>query len=186
MATSMMMRIGLLCAALLGGFGLVHAEVYKWLDADGKIQYGDAPPKDVKAQKVSGGVTVVPAFSFPSASAPAAKPSAASSSSSEETARDAEARRRQEAADAAAEARRKAIEQCEKNRGVNCEETVDTTGGTTGSSTVFVPTPGWTQPPIVPHRQETGQSEHSRKSDARTSSVSHSSSSQGPLKSSRK
>jgi len=30
-----------------------HAEVYRWVDAQGKVQYSDQPPPDVNAQKVT-------------------------------------------------------------------------------------------------------------------------------------
>lgn len=131
-----------------------QADVYKWLDADGKVQYGDNPPKGVKATKVSGGVTVMPAFTPPPAAAPAkpapsepgptaggisAKPEKSAASSSPPVS-DKEA------------ARLRMIEACERNRGVDCEESVDAQlYGQGGSSTVYVPVPGWSQPPIRPN-----------------------------------
>ena len=60
-----MKRAAVLLCALLDC--AAQAEIYKWVDADGKIQYGDQPPKDAKTSKVSGGVTVVPAVTLPRA-----------------------------------------------------------------------------------------------------------------------
>ncbi|HEY0747335.1 MAG TPA: DUF4124 domain-containing protein [Steroidobacteraceae bacterium] len=42
----------LLFAALLAWSGLASAVVYKWVDAQGKLQYGDRPPDGVHAEKV--------------------------------------------------------------------------------------------------------------------------------------
>ena len=48
------MKRVLLCAALLAWSGLASAVVYKWIDAQGKLQYGDRPPDGVHAQVVEG------------------------------------------------------------------------------------------------------------------------------------
>ena len=41
----------LLCAALIAWSGLVSAGVvYKWVDVDGKVHYGDQPPDDVTTE----------------------------------------------------------------------------------------------------------------------------------------
>jgi hypothetical protein len=42
----------LLFAALLAWSGLASAVVYKWVDAQGKLQYGDRPPDGVHAERV--------------------------------------------------------------------------------------------------------------------------------------
>ena len=42
----------LLCAALLAWSGMASAVVYKWVDAQGKLQYGDRPPDGVHAKVV--------------------------------------------------------------------------------------------------------------------------------------
>ena len=42
----------LLCACLLAWSGLASAVVYKWTDAQGKLQYGDRPPAGVHAEVV--------------------------------------------------------------------------------------------------------------------------------------
>jgi hypothetical protein len=44
----------LLCAALLAWPMLASAVVYKWVDAQGKVQYGDRPPDGVHAELVEG------------------------------------------------------------------------------------------------------------------------------------
>jgi hypothetical protein len=46
------MKRMLLCAALLAWSGLASAIVYKWVDAQGKVQYGDRPPDGVHAEVV--------------------------------------------------------------------------------------------------------------------------------------
>ena len=42
----------LLCAALLTWSGIASAVVYKWVDSQGKVQYGDTPPDGVHAEIV--------------------------------------------------------------------------------------------------------------------------------------
>jgi hypothetical protein len=42
----------LLCAALIAWSGMASAVVYKWVDAQGKLQYGDNPPDGVHADVV--------------------------------------------------------------------------------------------------------------------------------------
>jgi hypothetical protein len=46
------MKRVLLCAALLAWSTLASAVVYKWVDADGKVEYGDQPPDGVHAEVV--------------------------------------------------------------------------------------------------------------------------------------
>ena len=58
----------LLFAALIAWSGMAGAVVYKWLDAQGKVQYGDRPPNGVHAEVVLG------LGSRPSNSAPARTP----------------------------------------------------------------------------------------------------------------
>jgi hypothetical protein len=76
------MKRVLLCAALLAWSGLASAVVYKWVDAQGKVQYGDRPPDGVHAEVVEllGTHTARPASSAsdsrPTANTPATnKPS---------------------------------------------------------------------------------------------------------------
>jgi len=42
----------LLCAVLFAFSGMASAVVYKWTDAQGKVQYGDNPPNGVHAEVV--------------------------------------------------------------------------------------------------------------------------------------
>ena len=42
----------LLFAALIAWSGMASAVVYKWVDAQGKVQYGDRPPDGVNAEVV--------------------------------------------------------------------------------------------------------------------------------------
>jgi len=46
------MKRVLLCAALIVWSGMASAVVYKWMDAQGKLQYGDRPPDGVHAEIV--------------------------------------------------------------------------------------------------------------------------------------
>jgi hypothetical protein len=71
----------LLFAALLAWSGMASAVVYKWIDAQGKLQYGDRPPDGVHAEVVellathaSAGVARTAAA--PSQSAPPRAPAA--------------------------------------------------------------------------------------------------------------
>src|SRR4051812_26428393 len=40
-----------LLAALLLSLGSAQAEVYRWVDKDGKVQYSDNPPPDAKVEQ---------------------------------------------------------------------------------------------------------------------------------------
>jgi len=68
----------LLFAALIAWSGMASAVVYKWVDAQGKLQYGDRPPDGVHAEVVEllGTHAARSAPSRSSDSAPAAKPAA--------------------------------------------------------------------------------------------------------------
>jgi Domain of unknown function (DUF4124) len=48
------MKRVIFCAVLLAWSTLASAVVYKWVDAQGKIQYGDRPPDGVHAEVVEG------------------------------------------------------------------------------------------------------------------------------------
>ncbi len=61
-----MKRLFVALAVLIGFTGAALAQQYKWVDADGKVRYGDVPPPGVKAQRMK------PPASAPSSSAPAA------------------------------------------------------------------------------------------------------------------
>ena len=65
----------LLFAALIAWSGMAGAVVYKWVDAQGKVQYGDRPPDGVHAEVVEllGTHVARGAPSKPSQSAPAFK-----------------------------------------------------------------------------------------------------------------
>ena len=62
-----MRRLSIILATLLFT-GAVNAQMYKWVDADGKVRYSDTPPSGAKATQLKGMQS-----SPPSASAPAAK-----------------------------------------------------------------------------------------------------------------
>ncbi len=48
------MKRVLMCAVLLAWSTIASAVVYKWVDAQGKTQYGDRPPDGVHAEVVEG------------------------------------------------------------------------------------------------------------------------------------
>jgi hypothetical protein len=157
----------LLCAAL----GPVQAEVFKWIDAEGKVQYGDVPPKGIEAKKVSGGVTVMPAF-VPPAKASKAGESDAARAPTQGTG-DRELKKREESSasspsgaasslPAREEMRRNMIAACERNRGVDCEESVDAQlAGQPATVYVPIPVPGWNQPAIQPRSKSLHSAAHS-------------------------
>jgi hypothetical protein len=73
------MKRFLLVAALIAWSGMASAVVYKWTDAQGKLQYGDRPPDGVHAEVVellathaSRGATTKAAESSPKSAAVAA------------------------------------------------------------------------------------------------------------------
>ncbi len=68
------MKRVLLCAALIAWSGMASAVVYKWVDAQGKVQYGDRPPDGVHAEVVEllGNHVPRPTTPRPSAPSPAA------------------------------------------------------------------------------------------------------------------
>jgi hypothetical protein len=88
----MNMKRVLLCAALIAWSGMASAVVYKWVDAQGKLQYGDRPPDGVHAEVVEllGNHA---ARSAPSRPAPPANPPTAQSASQNPTAGDAAAKK---------------------------------------------------------------------------------------------
>jgi hypothetical protein len=152
------LHVGLLMLVLAGATWVVHAEVYKWVDADGKIQYGDEPPKGVKAQKVTGGVTVLPAAKFTGSSSSAAKSAGREENPAENSKTEAPRQSSSSAssADAAEEARRKAVARCEKNRGTDCQDEAESQT-VLPSGEVFQPMPGWSRPPIRPSQSPSSQ-----------------------------
>jgi hypothetical protein len=73
----------LLFAALIAWSGMASAVVYKWVDAQGKLQYGDRPPDGVHAEVVE--LMVAHAASTRSAPTPAAPAPAARNASTPAT-----------------------------------------------------------------------------------------------------
>lgn len=47
------MKKRLMGIALLLSAGLVHADVYKWVDANGKVHFGDRKPTSAKAEQLT-------------------------------------------------------------------------------------------------------------------------------------
>jgi Domain of unknown function (DUF4124) len=47
------MKPWVLCVAIVMWAGLANATVYKWVDAQGKVQYGDRPPDGVHAEVIA-------------------------------------------------------------------------------------------------------------------------------------
>jgi hypothetical protein len=71
------MKRVLLCAALLAWSTLASAVVYKWVDAQGKVEYGDRPPDGVHAEVVEmlGANSRAATTPAPTAAKPPATPS---------------------------------------------------------------------------------------------------------------
>jgi Domain of unknown function (DUF4124) len=86
----------LLFAALIAWSGMASAVVYKWVDAQGKVQYGDRPPDGVHAEVVEMLGTHVPRStdsarpdsSAPAASSAASKPAGSDSAAKKQVADD--------------------------------------------------------------------------------------------------
>jgi hypothetical protein len=66
----------LLFAALIAWSGMASAVVYKWVDAQGKVQYGDRPPDGVHAEVVE----LMVAHTASTRTAPAPAPAARNAS----------------------------------------------------------------------------------------------------------
>lgn len=101
----------------------VHAEIYKWVDEKGVVNYGATPPPGRSAKQLPAdapGVTVVPGSPAP----PPAAPKSATDERVErlEKAVEAEKASRADQERREDEKRKAAIAQCEANRGVDCEE----------------------------------------------------------------
>lgn len=127
------------------------AEVYKWVDEKGVVNYGTTPPagRAVKEMpKDSSGVSVVPAPPPPAATPPAAAPNPTDARVDQlERALAAERAAREAQDQRADERRRAAIAQCEASRGVDCEENPYQSGGY-GYAPVIV-RPHIIPPPVV-------------------------------------
>ena len=63
------MKRVIFCAVLMAWSTLASAVVYKWVDAQGKIQYGDRPPDGVHAAR-----SIEPGLSLPMLGMPAPLP----------------------------------------------------------------------------------------------------------------
>jgi Domain of unknown function (DUF4124) len=76
------MKRFLLFAALIAWSGMAGAVVYKWIDAQGKVLYGDRPPDGVHAEVVEmlGNHAARPAAARPTDSAPPVRASTADQS----------------------------------------------------------------------------------------------------------
>ena len=67
-----LLRRTLICAALLTLPVCASAGVYKWVDENGKVHFGDVPPADAVKQEVKGTISTYsagPAPDFPKAAA---------------------------------------------------------------------------------------------------------------------
>jgi hypothetical protein len=78
------MKRVLLCAALIAWSAVASAVVYKWTDAQGKVQFGDSPPDGVRAEVVE-----LPGNHAPPPQPPSAAPTAAPTAAKTQTVTDA-------------------------------------------------------------------------------------------------
>ena len=50
-------RLSLLIALLTALTGTAHGQLYKWVDENGKVHYGDSPPDDADLRRINGNVS---------------------------------------------------------------------------------------------------------------------------------
>jgi hypothetical protein len=138
-ARASLLFIALGCAAPAAS----AAELYKWVDEKGQTHYSDQPPAGRAAKEVKDApVSVIPGPDYkesPPAAGPVQSPTTAAA-----TGADADRAR--------AERRQKLIEECQRNRGVDCERQVDL--GYYGAGGEIVQDdgyyyPGYAYPPVV-------------------------------------
>ena len=67
------MRQALIFVMALLLAGAAHAQLYKWVDKDGKVRYGDAPPPGAKASSLKGAQGSAAEASAPAAAKDSAK-----------------------------------------------------------------------------------------------------------------
>ena len=99
------------------------AELYKWVDEKGVVNYSSTPPPGRPAKELpqdGSGLSVVPAPPPPPPAAPRTHSDERVEKLEETLQRERAARQAQE--QAAEDSLRAAIAQCEQNRGVDCEE----------------------------------------------------------------
>jgi hypothetical protein len=138
-----------LCALSLLAPVSLHAQVYKWVDERGVVNYSNEPPKDVVKAKKAEPVPDDRLSVYSASREPPAPSSSAGSSRPERTdvlrdriellERELELERRQRAMSAQDEAdrKRRAYDQCVLHRGVDCEALFERPG--LGPAVVVVP-----------------------------------------------
>src|ERR1700682_6206776 len=78
------MKCLLLFAALVAWSAMASAVVYKWTDAQGKLQYGDRPPDGVHAEVVEMPGSPAARSNTPPPSTPAPKPATTANSTGQD------------------------------------------------------------------------------------------------------
>ena len=68
-----MRKLSIIFLATLLLTGAVQAQLYKWVDADGKVRYSDTPPPGGKAKPMKGIQSGPASAAAPASSAPASK-----------------------------------------------------------------------------------------------------------------
>lgn len=145
--------------SLLGPVSL-HAQVYKWVDERGVVNYSNEPPKDVVRTKKAEPVRddrlsvyqtpreALPQTPPPSASAGSSRPADVLRDRIELLERELAIERRQRAMSAEDEAdrKRRLYEQCVINRGVDC----DAINGRPGAAPTVLIVPQRRRPQLVP------------------------------------
>jgi hypothetical protein len=100
-----------------------HAQVYKWIDENGKVRYGDTPPPKAKAKLIATPSARSPAS--PSGAANSAKPKAAKKGPLTPAEQELEFRRRAKEAQTA-DAKAEKDRQDKEARRLNCENSQQT------------------------------------------------------------
>jgi hypothetical protein len=104
--------------ALLLAAGGAYAQMYRWVDADGKVRYGDTPPPGAKTSSIKGAQSGGTAAAAPAAGSKDAKkgPLTAAEQEQEYRKRQAEAGKSAEKAEAERRAKTERNEACERTK----------------------------------------------------------------------
>ncbi len=107
------MKAFCICLALLLAAGTASAQMYRWIDKDGKVRYGDTPPPGVKTSSIK---APPPGAAAPATAAKDAKkgPMTAAEREQDYRKRQDESRKTAEKSDAESRAKTERAEGCER------------------------------------------------------------------------
>ena len=112
------MRQALIFLMALMLAGAAHAQLYKWVDTDGKVRYGDSPPPGAKASALKGAQSSAAEAPAPAAAKDAAKkgPLTPAEQAQEFRKRQDEAKKAAEKSEREQQAKSQINEACERTR----------------------------------------------------------------------